>query len=127
MRFQFIACKIMQREAYLCAARSKNTIDLVLMEKKLHDVPDKLRAKVQEALDRTCDVQGRRYDASLLGYGLCSNGIVGLSAKIPVVAVTAHVMKGDEERFIKAGCIGYIPKPIDVHQFKSTVAGYLEK
>ncbi|MCG7848525.1 MAG: response regulator [ANME-2 cluster archaeon] len=48
------------------------------------------------------------------------------TVKIPVVAVTAHVMKGDEERFIKAGCIGYISKPIDVHQFKSIVAGYLE-
>ncbi|MCL7413199.1 MAG: response regulator [ANME-2 cluster archaeon] len=47
-------------------------------------------------------------------------------AKIPIIAVTAHVMKGDEERFIKAGCVGYIPKPIDVHQFKSQVAGYLE-
>lgn len=47
------------------------------------------------------------------------------TADIPVVALTAHVMKGDEDRFLDAGCVGYIPKPIDVRQFKSTVAGYL--
>jgi len=80
----------MQREAYFCAARSKNVVDIVLMEQGLHDEPDKLRSEVQKALDNTCDIQGRPYDASLLGYGLCSNGIVGLSAKIPIVAPRGH-------------------------------------
>lgn len=32
---------------------------------------------------------------------------------IPIIAVTAQAMKGDSERFIEAGCNGYIPKPID--------------
>ena len=80
----------MQREAYFCAARSKNVVDVVLMEQGLHDEPEKLRSEVQKALDNTCDIQGRPYDASLLGYGLCSNGIVGLSAKIPIVAPRGH-------------------------------------
>ena len=80
----------MQREAYFCAARSKNVVDIVLMEQGLHDEPDKLRSEVQKALDNTCDIQGRPYDASLLGYGLCSNGIVGLSAKIPIVVPRGH-------------------------------------
>jgi len=60
------------------------------MEQGLHDEPDKLRSEVQKALDNTCDIQGRPYDASLLGYGLCSNGIIGLSAKIPIVAPRGH-------------------------------------
>jgi len=80
----------MQREAYFCAARSKNVVDIVLMEQGLHDEPEKLRREVQKALDNTCDIQGCPYDASLLGYGLCSNGIVGLSAKIPIVAPRGH-------------------------------------
>ncbi len=93
----------MQREAYFCAARSKNVVDVVLMEQGLHDEPDKLRSEVQKALDNTCDIQGRPYDASLLGYGLCSNGIVGLSAKIPVVAPRGHdcitLLLGSKDRY----------------------------
>ncbi len=90
MRLQFITCKVMQREAYYCAARSQNVVDVVLMEQGLHDEPQKLRMEVQKALDNTCDIQKRPYDASLLGYGLCSNGIVGLSAKIPIVVPRGH-------------------------------------
>lgn len=80
----------MQREAYYCAARSKNVVDVVLMEQGLHNEPDRLRTEVLKALENTRDVQRRPYDASLLGYGLCSNGIVGLSAEIPIVVPRGH-------------------------------------
>ena len=103
MRLQFIACKVLQKEAYLCAARSKNTVDVVLMEQGLHLYPDKLRCEVQKTLDRTSDIQGRDYDASLLGYGLCSNGITGLSAKIPIVIPRGHdcitLLLGSKEKY----------------------------
>jgi len=93
----------MQREAYFCAARSKNVVDVVLMEQGLHDEPDKLRREVQKALDKTCDIRGQAYDASLLGYGLCSNGIVGLSAKIPIVVPRGHdcitLLLGSKDRY----------------------------
>ena len=90
MRLQLIVCKVLQREAYYCAARSKNVVDIVLMEQGLHDEPDRLRKQVQNALQRTDDIQGRPYDASLLGYALCSNGTVGLSAQIPIVIPRGH-------------------------------------
>ncbi len=103
MRFQFIICKVMQREAYYCAARSPNSIDIVLMPQGLHNTPDKLCAEVKKALDKTTDVQGRAYDASLLGYGLCSNGIVGLSAEIPIVVPRGHdcitLLLGSKEKY----------------------------
>ena len=93
----------MQREAYFCAARSKNVVDIVLMPQGLHDEPDNLRTEVQKALDNVHDIQGRAYDASLLGYGLCSNGIVGLSAKIPVVVPRGHdcitLLLGSKDRY----------------------------
>jgi len=102
-RLQLIVCKVLQREAYFCAARSRNVVDIMLMEQGLHDEPDRLRREVQKALERTLDVQGRPYDASLLGYGLCSNGVVGLSASIPVVIPRAHdcitVLLGSKERY----------------------------
>ncbi|UCG58068.1 MAG: DUF1638 domain-containing protein [Phycisphaerales bacterium] len=102
-RLQLVVCKVLQREAYFCAARSPNVVDVVLMEQGLHDEPDRLRAEVQRALQRTCDVQGRPYDASLLGYGLCSNGIVGLSSKILMVVPRGHdcitLLLGSKDRY----------------------------
>lgn len=42
--------------------------------------------------------------------------------EIPVVAVTAFAMKGDEERIRDGGCEGYISKPISVTHFLETIS-----
>jgi CheY-like chemotaxis protein len=47
------------------------------------------------------------------------------TADIPVVALTAYAMSGDQDRILAAGCDGYISKPIDVPQFPAHVARYL--
>ena len=44
---------------------------------------------------------------------------------IPVIAVTAFAMKGDEERILAGGCEGYISKPISVPHFLETIAKYI--
>lgn len=44
---------------------------------------------------------------------------------VPILAITANVMKGDRERALAAGCDGYIPKPIDIDQLPSQVEGAL--
>lgn len=44
---------------------------------------------------------------------------------IPVVAVTAFAMKGDEEKIRDGGCEAYIAKPISVQQFLETVKRFL--
>lgn len=44
---------------------------------------------------------------------------------IPVVAITAFAMKGDEERIREAGCEAYLSKPISVAKFLATVRGFL--
>jgi two-component system cell cycle response regulator DivK len=43
---------------------------------------------------------------------------------IPIVAVTAFAMKGDEERIRKGGCEAYLSKPISVGKFIETVKAY---
>ncbi|MBL6958969.1 MAG: response regulator [Rhodospirillales bacterium] len=45
---------------------------------------------------------------------------------IPVIAVTAFAMKGDEEKIREGGCEGYIAKPISVPDFLSTVSKFLD-
>ncbi|MEP6999572.1 MAG: response regulator [bacterium] len=44
---------------------------------------------------------------------------------IPVIALTALAMKGDEERIRAAGCDGYIAKPLAYREFLATIAAHL--
>ena len=45
---------------------------------------------------------------------------------IPIIAVTAFAMKGDEEKIREGGCEAYIAKPISVVQFLETVDRFLQ-
>ncbi|HVV92162.1 MAG TPA: response regulator [Hyphomicrobiales bacterium] len=45
---------------------------------------------------------------------------------IPVVAITAFAMKGDEERIREGGCEAYLSKPISVTKFLETVRHFLD-
>ena len=44
---------------------------------------------------------------------------------IPVLALTAHAMKGDKERILEVGCDGYITKPVDIRNLRKKVGEYL--
>jgi CheY-like chemotaxis protein len=73
-------------------------------------------------------------DLVLMDFGL--PGMDGLEAirnlkvnpatrHLTVVGVTSHAMKGDEETARKAGCDGYMTKPINTRTFVATLKGYL--
>lgn len=45
---------------------------------------------------------------------------------IPIIALTANVMKGDKEKSLEAGCDGYIQKPIDIDTLPVQVDKYMK-
>jgi CheY-like chemotaxis protein len=47
------------------------------------------------------------------------------TSEIPILAVTAYAMKGDEERARGAGCNGYLTKPLDKRVLREVVAAHL--
>jgi CheY-like chemotaxis protein len=46
---------------------------------------------------------------------------------VPVVAMTAFAMKGDDQRALDAGCDGYLTKPIDTRRLPQQVAEFLQR
>jgi two-component system cell cycle response regulator DivK len=48
-------------------------------------------------------------------------------SKIPIVAVTANVMRGDREKSLEAGCDGYIQKPIDIDILTMQIERFLTR
>ena len=89
MRLRLISCEIFFREMCALIARSPHTIDVEFLPKGLHDVGTaEMHARLQAAID---GIDNSSYDAVLLGYGLCNNGIVGLTSRArPLVVPRAH-------------------------------------
>jgi hypothetical protein len=88
VHYLLLTCSVLARESYLCAARSRNIIEIRLLDQNLHDLgAEKMSARIQEALDAA---DPSRFKAVLLGYGLCNNGIVGLHSALPLVVPRAH-------------------------------------
>lgn len=92
MKLALISCMIFSREVNYLIAKSDNIIHSFWLEKNLHDYPDELQTNIQytinliEALNER-NIENKQFDAIVLGYGLCSNGILGLTSKtLPIIA-----------------------------------------
>lgn len=86
-------------EEALSIARGGEAVDLILMDIHLPD------------MDGISVVREMKGDAR--------------TSAIPILALTAHAMRGDKDRFLEAGCDGYISKPIDVKTFLTSIRSYL--
>ena len=101
MRLKAVACEVFARQLYYVAALSPHVVDVELMSKDLHSEPDSLRNELQRVL---YGISEDEYDAILLGYGLCSNTIVGLVCPhTQMVVPRAHdcitLYLGSKERY----------------------------
>jgi hypothetical protein len=104
MRLKVLCCEVLSREVYLLAANSPHACDVELLPKGLHDLGvDKMLPRLQECIDR---VPPDRCDAIAMVYGLCNNGIVGLtSRRTRLVIPRAHdcitLFMGSREAYLK--------------------------
>ena len=47
--------------------------------------------------------------------------------RVPILAVTANVMRGDKEKTLEAGCDGYIQKPLDIDQLTREIEKFISR
>lgn len=89
LRLKLIACKAFYREFSLLTSTSKNYVDVTYIRQGLHDTPELLNKALKDEImkvDSGNDIHSTKpkhnkdYDAIILGYGLCSNGITGLKS-----------------------------------------------
>jgi hypothetical protein len=103
MRLKLISCEVFYREFNTVVARSPHTVDAEYLPKALHDIGTTgMRERLQAVIDRVNDPT---YDAILIGYGLCNNGIVGLTGRGQrLVVPRAHdcitLFLGSKERYL---------------------------
>ncbi len=84
------------------------------------EVLKRLRARLPDLI--LMDVQLPGQDGLSLTRELKADPV---TAAIPIVALTAHAMAGDQEQALAAGCSGYISKPIDTRTFGAQVKAFL--
>ncbi len=75
------------------------------------------RIRTQEAGDRTPDMGDQNTEPPLSAFSLKAADY----SRIPIIALTAHAMDGDRERFLKAGMTGYLSKPVRMEDLKKVI------
>jgi CheY-like chemotaxis protein len=107
---QMLATAVLQRDGYRVAVASTAEEGRALIAA---EVPDLILMDLQlpglDGLGFTRELRSRP-----------------ASASIPVVAMTAHVMFGDEQEALAAGCVGYIAKPIDTRTLAESLKRFLQ-
>lgn len=95
-----VACHVLWRELCYYASLSNRIFQFNFLKQGLHCTPDLLRTELQAAIDAA----DPEHTAILLGYGLCSNGLVGIQARTkPLVVMRGHdcitFLLGSKERY----------------------------
>ena len=97
-----ISCNVLWRELCYYAALSPHSYTFHFLKQGLHNTPDILRSELQNAIDTIPPDEG--FSAILIGYGLCSNGIEGITSRhTKLVIMRGHdcitFLLGSKERY----------------------------
>jgi signal transduction histidine kinase/DNA-binding response OmpR family regulator/HPt (histidine-containing phosphotransfer) domain-containing protein/putative methionine-R-sulfoxide reductase with GAF domain len=98
------------REALETLERER--VDLVLMDVQMPDM---------DGLEAAAVIRNREARTASGDWVPSAGSSFAAGGRIPIVAVTAHAMKGDEERCLAAGMDGYVTKPIRPAELASTI------
>lgn len=98
-----IACRVMETELDTLLPPDNETVVVRYLDQNLHRTPEKMPGKIQAEIERVADFAGQ----IVLGYGLCSNGIVGVKALrqdvyIPRVHDCISLLMGSRTRYARA-------------------------
>ena len=108
MFLKFICCDVFARIACDLVSKSPHIIDLEFIPMLNHERPELLKQLLSERIEQSFSGSRRKYDALILGFGLCGNSIIGLSCPVPMVVPRAHdcctIHMGSKESF--AACFG---------------------
>ena len=104
MRITVIACQVLYRQISFLSAQSKNSIHTVYLPQGLHNTPQLLKELLQKHIDEE-SFSSFQPEAIVLGYGLCSNGAVGITAKnVPLVIARTDdcigLFLGSQKRYL---------------------------
>jgi hypothetical protein len=87
-RLILVGCEVVTPEVEAFKEQSIHDIDIHYVDQGLHMVGQiKMPLELQKIID---EIDQTKYDAILLFYGLCNNGVVGLRASIPIIIPRAH-------------------------------------
>lgn len=99
MKLKILACNIFWREISLLGAKCPNILDITYLRQEYHDYPNEMRqilneeiSKIEQNIDEhSCNTDKADFDAIVIAYGLCGNGVLGIhSDKYPLIIPRAH-------------------------------------
>jgi two-component system, cell cycle response regulator len=109
-----LASRVLQSDGYLVeqASTAEDALERIRRQAPDLNLPDLILMDIElPGMDGLSLTRALKADAA--------------TRNIPVVALTAFAMKGDEQRAREAGCVGYLSKPVDTRKLSAQVAEFI--